>query len=226
MALCVVGDIEPSKVLDIALKTLPKEPGEIPERDYGPPEACLPVNARVEKAMEVSLPIFLAGCKAKPAAHGQDTLWLELVSALALEVLAGHSSPLYLRLYGEGLINADFSASFDLAVGAAYSMFGGETRDPQRVYDEVIKEILKVSEHGPDAALFARIKKAAIGSYIRSFNSFSAISANVIEGHFRGYDTFNVPELLSNVTTNEVTGFLRENLLPENMAMSIITPKQ
>ena len=225
MALCVAGDVDPSEIFDVAQKILPKDPGEVPERDYGPQETLRPETSFFTKAMEVSLPLFLAGCKVKSAGRGRESLRLELVSAIALDILAGHSSPLYFRLYGEGLVNSDFSASFESAVGTAYSMFGGESREPERVYDEVKKEILRLSENGPDRELFGRVKKSAIGSQIRMLNSFDAICGSITGGYFHGYDAFEAPELLSTITMEDVTSFYRENLDPGNMAISIITPK-
>jgi len=224
MALCVAGDIDPAEVISIAQRVLPKERGEIPERDYGPREAPQPESALFTKTMEVSLPLFLAGCKTEPAARGPDSLRLELVGAIALDILAGHSSPLYLRLYGEGLVNSDFSASFEAAVGTAYTMFGGETRDPERVFHEVKREIIRLSDAGPDPALFGRIKKAAIGSQIRFLNSFDAICSGVVNGYFRGYELFDSPELLASITANDVTAFFRERMSIDNMALSVIRP--
>ena len=224
MTLCVSGDVDFHKVCDIAQSVLPEDPGEIPERDYGPVEALSPEAACITKSMEVSQPIFLAGCKSPPAARGRDTLRLELVSALALDVLAGHSSPLYIRLYGEGLVCSDFSASFESAAGTAMTIFGGESRDPQRVFDDVKDEILRLSSSGPDAALFGRIKKAAIGSYLRSLNSLEAICAGVAAGNFRGYDMFEAPEMLSAITQDDITEFFRDYVSPGNMAISIVTP--
>jgi predicted Zn-dependent peptidase len=80
-------------------------------------------------------------------------------------------------------------------------------------------------EIGPDPQLFARIKKAAIGSYIRSLNSFESICVGLAGGHFRGYDPFDAPDILSLVSEDDVTEFIRKRLIPENMAISIITPK-
>ena len=225
MALCVVGDIDPMMVYETAQKLLPNQKGEVPERDYGTAENLTPERTYVDKPMEVSLPIFLAGNKLAPAKNGQDFLWLEIVSALALEMLCGHSSPLYIRLYSEGLINVDFSASFDSTAGVAYTMFGGEARDPKRVYDEVQNEVRKFLTQEPDEALFRRIKKAAIGSHIRALNSFGVIASSLIEGHFRGFDPFEAPVLLSKVSINDVVSFVRENLIPDNMTISIINPK-
>ena len=226
MALCVAGDVDPEEIFSIARKVLPGEPAEIPERDYGPDEDDVPMAARFSKSMEVSLPIFLAGCKSKPPINGQEYLRLELISALSLDILAGHSSPLYFRLYDQGLVNSDFSASFEASTGAAYTIFGGETRDPDRVFGEVQKEIMRISEDGPDARFFDRVKKAAIGSYIRSLNSFDTICGNLVCGHFRGYDVFETPDILSAITEREITGFLRERLIPDKMALSIITPSE
>jgi len=224
MVLSVVGNIDPAAVYDTALKILPENIVGIPQRDYGTPESLLPEAAEFIKSMEVSLPIFLAGCKLAPAKNGHSTLWFEIVSAIALEMLCGHSSPLYLRLYADGLINADFSASFDSAAGVAYTMFGGETREPQRVYDEVKNEIRRILQDGPDISLFGRIKKAAIGSHIRALNSFGVLASSMVEGHFRGFDPFEAPALLSKLTVDDISEFIRENIIPENMAISIINP--
>ena len=225
MALCAVGDIDPSEIFDIAEKTLPKGAGRIPERDYGPPESPLPATARFSKSMEVSLPVFLAGCKMEPAPRGRDSLRFEIVSALALEILSGHSSPLYLRLYEQGHVNTDFSASFDSSANVAYMMFGGEVRDPELVFNEVINELRRVADGNIETGLFGRTVKAAVGSHIRLLNSFEAICGNTIGGHFRGYDAFEALEILSSVTEIDIIEFIGSNLNPDNMAISIIHPK-
>jgi len=224
MALCVAGGAEFQEVLDIAQRVLPKEPGEAPGRDYGPTEEEKPETTRICKEMEVSQPIFLAGCKSAAPARGRDTLRLDLISAFALDILAGRSSPLYIKLYGEGLICSDFSASFESSAGVAYSMFGGESNDPERVFDETKKEILRLSDRGPDKSLFERTKKAAIGSQIRSLNSLEAICIGISGGYFRGHDAFEASEMLESITQDDITGFYREHLPLENMAISIVTP--
>ena len=226
MALCVVGDVNPEVVYEIACRILPAEKGDVPLRDYGIPETLIPEAVDVSKAMEVSLPVFIAGNKLTPAAPGIGTLRHEITSAIALEILCGHSSPLFLRLYAEGLINADFSASFDSAAGVAYTIFGGETRDPHRVYTEVKEEVQRMLTFGPDAAVFERIKKAAIGSHIRALNSFGVLASSIVEGHFKGFDPFEAPAILSKTTLDDVTTFIKDNIVPDNMAISVINPKK
>jgi len=224
MALCIVGDVDPKAVYDTAEKILPSEHGAIPLRDYGNPEKLSPEQNVFSKEMEVSLPIFLAGAKMPSAKKGKDYLWLEIVSAIALEILCGHSSSFYMRLYAEGQINADFSASFDSSAGVAYTMFGGEARDPERVFDEIKKETCRLLEQGVDPALFGRLKKAAIGSHIRALNSFGVLAGSIVEGHFKGFDPFIAPALLSKMTTDDVYKFISGNIIPENMSISIINP--
>ena len=225
MALCVVGDEAPSEVFDIAEKILPKEPGAKPERDYGPPETLQPVTAQWSKAMDVSLPVFLAGCKMAPAPAGRDNLRFELVSAIALEILTGHASRLYLNLYEQGHINNDFSASFDSSANVAYMMVGGEARDPERVLREVKNELRRLARGDLETGLFDRTLKSAVGSHIRALGSFEAICGNTIEGHFRGYDAFEAHEIMSTITEADIITFIGNNLIPENMAISIINPK-
>ena len=224
MALCVAGDVDPHMIIDVANRIIPETPGRKPERDYGPPESLHPEASRFSKSMDINLPIFLAGCKSEPAQRGHDAFKLDLVSAISLDLLAGHSSSLYFRLYDEGLVNSDFSASFECSIGTAHTVFGGETREPERVFDEIMKEIINLSENGVNPLLFNRIKKAALGSYLRSLNSFEAICDNIIDGHFRGYDTFETQEALMSITEDDVIAFYRNHLAPENMAISIITP--
>ena len=225
MVLCVIGDVEPLMVTDIAQKILPGIAFDVPERDYGLPENRIPDIKFVEKAMEVSLPIFNAGCMISFAGSGFDRLRYDIISAIVLEMLFGHSSPFYLNLYAQGHINADFSASFDSAAGIAYTVFGGEAREPGRIFDEVKNEIHRVLKDGPDEKLFLRIKKAALGSHIRALNSFGVLAGSIVEGYFRKFDPFKAPELLSKINIGDITDFIRKNLIPENMAISVINPK-
>jgi predicted Zn-dependent peptidase len=226
MALCVAGDVDPEKVVAAARKILPKEPGEVPQRDYGPAETQKPETPRAEQKMEVSIPIFLIGAKAAPAKDGRDYLHQELVGTLALDILAGHSSPLYLKLYGEGLINSGFSAAYEAAAGAFYTMAGGESSDPDKVFEAYKAEAARLTAHGVDTELFTRLKKAMTGRQIRSLNSFDSICYNYARGYFRGYDAFDAVDILNAVTPEDVNAFIRDDLNPGNMAISVILPCQ
>lgn len=226
MVLCIAGDVDPERIVAIARKVLPKESGEVPLRDYGPPEPLTPETPVAEAKMEVSIPIFLMGAKAVPAKDGRDYLKQYLIGSLALDILAGHSSPLYLSLYDQGLINNSFAAVYEAAAGASYTMAGGESADPQKVFELYKNEAVRLAENGPDPALFSRLKRAALGRLIRSLNSFDNICYNYAKGYFRGYDAYEAPELLNAVTQEDIIAFIKTNLSPEKMAVSIIRPAQ
>ena len=51
------------------------------------------------------------------------------------------------------------------------------------------------------------------------------IAVSLTEGYFHGYDPFRFPQVFDTVTREDVTAFLRDNLRPERMVLSEITPK-
>ena len=105
MILTVVGDVDPVHIADLARRILPREGGpEIP-RDYGQePEAV--AERETSLAMEVSAPQFLTAFKCRPPREGEDFFRTSLLGGMACDILLGDSSPLYLRLYDQGLIKA------------------------------------------------------------------------------------------------------------------------
>ncbi len=225
MVLVVAGDVDPEQITAAARKILPKEPGELPQRDYGPAEAMTPESGRFEARMEVSIPIFLMGCKAIPPVKDIDFLRQELIGTLAMDILAGRSSPLFLKMYEEGLINNNFSAAYEYAAGAACTIAGGESANPDRVFELYKQAAGDLAAKGPDPELFNRLKKAMQGRQLRSLNSFETICYNTARGYFRGYDAFQAPEVLAAVTREDITAFARDNLRSGDMALSVILPK-
>ncbi len=127
MILTVVGDVDPIHVADMARRILPREGGPAIPRDYGEePETV--AAAETCRAMEVASPQFLVGFKCRPAADGEDYLRLAVLGDMACDILLGDSSPLYLRLYDQGLINSSFGGAFEMMPGIAYFYAGGDSQ--------------------------------------------------------------------------------------------------
>lgn len=57
----------------------------------------------------------------------------------------GDSSPLFSRLYSQGLINGSFGSSFDLLPGAAYAYAGGDSNDPSAVMEAILEEAQRLT---------------------------------------------------------------------------------
>ena len=82
----------------------------------------------------------MLGFKCDPARKGEEWMRRELAGELACEALLGNSTPLYAKLYSQGLINKNFSYGFELYPGCAMMVAGGESRDPKKVRDAVLAE--------------------------------------------------------------------------------------
>ena len=226
MMLCVVGDVDPAEVVRAAWEVLPRESGPAIPRDYGREEDLTPHMTRIEDRMEVAMPTFLLGFKCPPVPEGPDRMRLDILGDLACDVLMGESSPLFTRLYSQGLINGTFDSAYDLLPGAAYVFCGGDSNDPEAVQQAVLDEARRVVREGVDPAYVQRLRRASFGASIKSLNSFEAIASTAAEGCFQGYDPFRFPEVYDSITQQDLLDFIRDNIRPERMALSIIYPKE
>ena len=224
MVLCVAGNVDPEKVLDMAREILPKEgKGSIP-RDYGSAEPAAAARSRTELKMEVSTPIFQLGWKMDPAPKGEEQFRQKLIAELACEALLGNSSPLYVRLYRDGLINSSFSYGFDGYPSCAYAMAGGESTDPDAVAAAIADEVARIGREGVDAALFARLKKGLYGAKVRSLNSFENICVGMAQAYFAGYDMLRFPEVFEGISQADVEACIRTCFTPERAALAVVHP--
>ena len=225
MVLTVVGDVDPIHVVDLARRILPREGGPVIPRDYGDePETV--AERETSCAMEVSCPQFLAGFKCRPAQDGEEYMRLALIGDMACDILLGDSSPRYLRLYDEGLINTSFGGSFEMMPGIAYLYAGGDSKDARAVTAAIQKEAERLVREGIDEDFYQRIRKASFGANLRGLNSFENIAVSLSEGYFHDYDPFRFPQVFDSITKSDVEAFLRDNILPERMVLSEITPKE
>ncbi|MBR5572784.1 MAG: insulinase family protein [Oscillospiraceae bacterium] len=224
MCLVVVGDVEDETILDMAGALFPDTPSITCGRDYGDEEPLVPKEKETRCAMEVSMTTFMAGFKCPPQQVGEEQMRNNLLGDLAIDVLLGESSPLYARLYAEGLINGSFGCSYDILPGAAYVYLGGDTPDPHAVLQAILNEAKRVAEEGVDEGYYQRLKNANFGSTLKGLNSFENIAVSVVEATFRGYDPFRFPEVFDSITREDVVDFIRENITAERCAISIIDP--
>ena len=225
MILTAVGDLDPVRVADLARRVLPAEGGPAIPRDYGDePEAVAERETRLE--MEVSSPQFLTGFKCRPVPQGEAQLRAAVLGDIACDLLFGESSPLYQRLYSQGLINSSFGGDFEMMPGTAYLYAGGESKDPRTVAAEIQKEADRLVREGVDEDFFQRTLRANFGSNLRGLNSFENIAVSLTEGYFGGYDPFRFPQVFQAVTQEDVRAFLRDNVTAERSVLSEIVPKE
>jgi len=220
MVLCVAGDVDAPAVCEIAQALLPAEAGAPPMKEQLP-YSDKPKQEKREVRMEVSTPLFMAGAKAQPGGG----LRQELAGNLALDYLAGKSSPLYTRLYNDGLITGDFSAGFESGRSFSISAFSGESRDPERVMAEIRAELRRVLAGSPDSERMERAKKAALGRIFRELDQFESICYDQADAHFRGEEALRKAEVMDTLTADDALTFLHSSVDPEKLVLSAVRPR-
>ncbi|MBQ3072928.1 MAG: insulinase family protein [Oscillospiraceae bacterium] len=221
--LCVAGDVDPETVERIASEVLRGSRRPAPERDYGAPEDPVCPTARVTDTMEISMPTFVLGCKADAP---KSPMRAEMIGDLAADCLFGSSTPFYRKLYESGLIDGSFSAGYEGMKGIGMFSAGGSSREPDAVADAIFAEARRVAENGLDSELFLRQKKATLGRLLRSLDSFEELCSRSCSHFFEGEEFFRSEEVFRSVEQSEVEQFIRDVLLPERSAISVILPKR
>ncbi len=226
MMLCVAGDVEEEAVCALVRELTPQEICAVPMRDYGSEEPMQCARARSEREMSVSMPTFSIGFKCEDPGRGEALMRTEIIGDIAAEILCGESSALYTRLYESNLIDAAFSAGFESVKDACLLSAGGDSRDPEAVYEAILQEAELIRNEGFDHRQFARLLKSALGRRTRDLDGFESICYRNCAYHFDGMDYLHFPEIYASVTPQDVREFIARVVRPERAAMSIVCPKE
>ena len=178
----------------------------------------------VRRQMEVSMPTFAIGFKCPPASGGAEAERLELIGDLAAELLTGESSALYQRLYEQGVIDGDFSSEFEHMKGLALLVAAGDSDTPEQVLEEILAQARRVDAEGIDRAHFERLKKSMLGRRTRGLDSFEGVCCEMCACGFEGAEYLDYPDVFRTVTPEDVELFIRENVIKERAAISIVEP--
>lgn len=224
MVLCVEGDVEPETVERIAAEVLPKERTAVPHADFGEDEGLLPYETRKRVTMAVSAPQFFIGAKLAPIPKGENVLRCQLLPQLAMRILLGQSSSFYSRLYADGTLNSDFDYEIDFTAGTGTLLIGGECEEPEKVLEELNREVARVGREGLDEGAFTRTKRSFLGSQLRGLEEFDNVCEALALGYFDGYNVLDSIRELDSITKKECEDFIAEALAPERLALSVVEP--
>lgn len=157
---------------------------------------------------------------------GVDLLIRELTTQIALDVLFSQSSELYQTLYDEGLIGEDFGADYSGEFTYGYSIVGGDTPDPDRLLDLILKELERIKQNGTSPEQFERSKKKKAGRFLKSLNSLEFIASQYTRYMFNEIHFFEIPNQLETIQLSQINQRFMEHFDPDQMALSIIRPKK
>jgi predicted Zn-dependent peptidase len=225
MSLFVVGGIRAEEVIAFvkenqAAKAF-KPQGHI-ERYFDEEPLAVDSAQRVIN-LPVSLPKCLFGFKEPaPGTEGKALLELELVSKLVLDILFSGSSSIYQALYDENLISDNFGHEYNCGQDYAFSVIGGDTKDPEQLVSRIREELARVSENGLDVETFERSRKKKIGNFLRMLNSPESIANDFTKYRFKGIDLFDILPVYENITLEQVNERFRKHFNWDQLAVSIV----
>jgi len=224
MILCIVGDVEPERVAEIATEVLGDQPRSVGRKLKAWDETMTRSVEQQSMQMEVAMPMFNLGFKCEPVSCGEAAIRQEMVGDLAAEALFGESSELYLRLYEQGLIDSSFGGGFETIDGMAMLLCSGDSDDPEAVREAVLQQAEKLSHEGVDAEAFLRMKRSAFGRRVRDLDSFDSTCFRLCAYALSGYDYFDFPALYERIEKEEIQEFLHRVVRAERCSLSVINP--
>ena len=221
MVLAVAGNVTMQTVLDACARAkLPRY--DRPAQRIPCEEPQTVPTPRSELRMAVAKPLLGLGFKEAPIRQGD--LKTELVFDILTDLVCGGMTPLYRRLYDEGLVGADFSGEYVSVDGAACILFGGETSDPERVRGLLLDEIGRLRRDGVDRELFRLCKNAMYGDLVRDLESVEASASSMASMFLRGVSLEATADAMAALRAEDVDEALETLLLPEHSTTVIIRP--
>ncbi|MFS1513136.1 EF-P 5-aminopentanol modification-associated protein YfmH [Chengkuizengella sp. SCS-71B] len=225
MNLFIVGGVDPEQIMKLikenqANKNYEKQ-GDI--KRYFENESSSVKEVKKITVLPVSLPKCLFGFKESQLENEPNgLLQRECEMKVLLDILFGSSSEIYQTLYDEKLITDQFSHEYNGQYTYAFSIMGGETRDPEMLLSRVKEEIEKVIEKGIEPAAFERSCKKKIGTFLRLLNSPESIATEFTRYEFKNIDLFDILTTYENMKIEHVNNRLNNHFNWDKMSVSIV----
>ncbi|WP_156099390.1 EF-P 5-aminopentanol modification-associated protein YfmH [Caloranaerobacter azorensis] len=227
MVLVMVGDFDFEKALEVvnnALKSS-KSKGDLNIKRFYPKEPKHINESILEERLQVSSPLFNIGFKDIDLGYDGDMLLKkEIETNILLDLLFGKSSELYQKLYEDGLINNTFGSQYIGHKDYGHSIIGGESVEPKKVLETIIKYLEKIKINGLNETDFIRIKKKSLGYHIMDFDSIEFIANSFTSYYFKNASLFEYMNILENISLEDLQKRLEKHFREDNFVISIVNP--
>lgn len=226
--ICVCGDCDKEKVLEIVKKDMASLSGFVPQRmTVSEPKK---INRhKVEEEMDVSLPIMMIGlkdCDLKATAEERQKRCAAV--DILLNILFGVSSHLHEKTYTSGLLSGNFDEEYENSDSYAYAAISAASHEPEKLYDEICAYIscLRLDKTIGDDE-FLRAKRAIYADEICAYDSTEEIANSFVDFFFDGFDMLKYSSVIADVTKDDVISLLRSDMFcPDNFVLSVIKPNK
>ena len=225
MILVIAGDLDVKELYDYIANNqrekrfprLPKIKLKIPRPDRGIAEPSL------ASYMEVSRPMLCLGIKDRVAKNWQEAVRREMVVSLLLEIFIGKNSSFYNRLYDDGVIDNSFGVEYTCTPWYSHFIFGGESDDPERLSEELLKEFKRLKESGPSQHLLEVNLRKLLGLFIMDLNGLESTVLAYATDWLQESDYLARFEEMRKLTKGDVEDFLHSLDLDQNI-LSVVKP--
>ena len=187
-----------------------------------PPEPMTLAATEKTLTMPVSKPCFGVGFKEEPLAPGD--LRTEALYDLILSCITGGMSPLYRRLYDQGLVNPGFGGEVLRVDGCCCILFTGESDDPDTVRQLLLEEIRRVRTQGVDREIFTLCKNEKYGQLIENLENVEDSASQMADFALSGQTVAQQIAMLAGLTAEDADAALQHLLQEHRMATVYIQP--
>ena len=198
----------------------PRPAGPV-QRLYAPEPMTLAAAHKTLK-MPVSKPCFGVGFKEEPLPFGD--LRTEALYDLILSCIVGGMSPLYRRLYDEGLVNPGFGGEVLRVDGCCCILFTGESDVPDTVRSLLLEEIARVRTQGVDREIFTLCKNEKYGQLIENLENVEDSASQMADFALSGQTVAQQITMLAGLTAEDADAALQHILCTDRMAVMDILP--
>lgn len=225
MLMVVSGDFVPEDLLEEIKGRLVKKDSlaEI-KRIYPDEPEKINEKQRIIQ-MDVNNPLFVIAFKDTVLENKEELVKKHIAIEILLYILIGKSSKLYQKLYNEGLIIAQPDLDYEFSKEYAHITISGQSNSPEKLAEELKKEVENLKQNGIDEKIFDRVKKKMYGSYVTEFDDVSDVSRMFMSDYFKGINSFEYIENHKQVTKEYAEEVLNEVFDENKMILSIVKGK-
>lgn len=228
MKLLVVGNIDPEMTMAfIKDNQASKDFIEVPPvRRHFPVETKEAIVKESHLEMDIMRPKTLVGGRY----FGQlpDNPWerhkFQLAARYGFDLLFGNTSRHYDEWYQTGLIDDTFYNDFSLERDLCFFEIGGDTPNPQALANHIEALLLNLPSRDLTEERLEVLKKKHLGRLLNAMNSVEFI-ANHFESQNDGVNIFEYPELIEEITIQDVKAALNRLIDHDALTRVYMTPQ-
>ena len=124
----------------------------------------------------------------------------------------------------QGLIHDDFGTEVFSGRGYFANIFAGESKDPKKVQEELLKEIRRLRKSGLSEQDFLSCKKSMYGRIVRGFNKVESVANGLVSSYFADVDIYDNIKVAEAMSFRDIKRRFADSLDESKMAISVIEP--